>query len=105
MKTKMYVVIRDSVPDNFVPVICAHSSLICYIKYKEDERLIDWLHNSFKKCIISANDAEWEQVVHCKDYCVVQESALGGNIVALVFVPRDDFEPIIKKLPLWKPKG
>ena len=105
MANKMYIVIRDTVPDQFVPVICAHSSLICFLKHKEDKRMEEWLDNSFRKCVVSAGVDEWNEVVQCKDYCIVHESALGDGIVALVFVPRDDFEPILRKLPLWKPQG
>lgn len=105
MASKMYIVVRRTVPDQFVPVICAHASLICFLKYKDDVRMIEWLANSFKKCVVSVDVEQWNEVVQCKDYCVVRESALGDGIVALVFAPRDDFEPVLKKLSLWKPQG
>lgn len=102
---KMYIVIRDDVPDNFVPVICGHASLVCYLRHKDDYRMIDWLNASFKKCVVSAN-GRWDEILEYTDwgYEVITESALGGSEVALAFVPCND-HPVLKKLPLWKPKG
>ena len=36
---KMYIFIKDFVPDEFAPVVAAHASLACYLKYKNDKEM------------------------------------------------------------------
>jgi len=35
----MYILVRDDVPDNSVPVITAHASLACYKAYESESAM------------------------------------------------------------------
>lgn len=36
---KMYIIVKDNIPDKMVPVISAHASLACYKKFEENEKM------------------------------------------------------------------
>ena len=100
---KEYIVIRDDVPDEFVPVICAHASLIAHLNFSGNEQYDEWIKASFKKAVVCANQKEWSKALESLDYKVITESALGGREVAAVFCPRESWANVFKFMRLWKP--
>ena len=36
----MYILVKNDSPDKLVPVITAHASLACYVKFQENENMI-----------------------------------------------------------------
>ena len=102
--SKMYILVRESVPDSFVPVIAAHASLIAYLAWEDTDAMREWKDNSFRKVVVSVSDKKFESFKSPGESRTVTESALGGIEVALVFHPLANDERL-KKLPLWKPKG
>ena len=116
MASKMYILIKgpeDGVDTGHAVLAAAHASLsgyLTFVKYEDDvERktaVEDWVVHSFRKVVCKVTDAEFEQAkTHGKpgvDYRVMTESGLGGMEVAIVFRPRDDFEPFFKSLRLYR---
>lgn len=103
---KMYILIPDDVPDNYVPVSSAHASLINYKRYPNDIGMRCWLEQSFRKVVVKATHEEIEKAKTLADkFTDVTESNLDGMLVAVSFCPRAYFDPFFKTLPLWKPTG
>jgi hypothetical protein len=108
----MYIMIWEHVPDKLAPVVAAHASLACYLKFKDDPRMKAWLETSFKKviCRVSESDFKWLKVVDKIDdlnylnYNVTTESALDGEEVAITFCPEKIFPVFFHNFQLWKPK-
>ena len=46
---KMYIIVKRTVPDKFVPVITARASLVCYKKFENNPFIIEWINSIFKK--------------------------------------------------------
>ena len=107
----MYIFIWEHVPDQMAPVVAAHASLACYLRFKEDERMKEWLHLSFKKvvCRVSESDFKWLKLVDKIDdlkhlsYNITTESSLSGEEVAITFVPEKQFPKFFNDFQLWKP--
>jgi peptidyl-tRNA hydrolase len=108
---KMYIMIWEHVPDKLAPVIAAHASLACYLKFQDDPRMKEWLEKSFKKvvCRVSESDFKWLKVVDKIDnlkhlsYNITTESALSGEEVAITFCPEKSFPEFFHNFQLWKP--
>jgi hypothetical protein len=99
---KMYILIKQGVPANFVPVIAAHSSLACYLKFQNDPHCIKWVNGIFKKVVCEVSEDEFEVAKQYDRHMVITESALGGVEVALAFCPREYYPEIFKSFPLWR---
>lgn len=52
---KMYIIVKDNIPDKLVPVITAHASLACYKKYRTYQDMKKWIAGIFKKVQIPKN--------------------------------------------------
>lgn len=101
----MYFMILDDVPDSFVPVICAHGSLMCYWRFSSDEDMVRWQNESFKKRVCRVNQKEFDKAKEAGNFVEVTESALGGRVVAAVYAPRNYGWPnVFKFAKLWKPQ-
>lgn len=98
---KMYICIKDDVPKNFVPVISAHASLACYLKYKDSEIIQEWLDKSFRKVIVKVNEKEFNKAKEL-DSVVLTESALDGIEVAVAIPPMVECPKFMKYLQLYK---
>lgn len=101
---KMYICILDTVPDNFVPVIAAHASLALYLKFGNLSLMDEWLATSFKKCVVSVNQKEFDAAKNFEHNVVLTESALGGSEVCVALTPRKEWPKAVKFYKLWKPK-
>lgn len=101
---KEYIVIRSTVPGNFVPVIAAHASLIGHLTWSYDSFYQDWLKNHFKKVVcLARNEKEFWDVCELEYSHQLTESNLNNQIVAVVLKPRLEWPEVVKKLKLWKP--
>ena len=98
---KMYILVKDTVPNNMVPVIAAHASLATYLKYQNDNDCKRWLNTSFKKVVCKITDSEFEEAKTVEANCVTTESSLNNNEVAISFCPRDNFPSIFGRYKLW----
>ncbi len=101
---KMYIVVKDCIPDKLVPVITAHASLACYKKYETSEAMQQWINSVFKKVVCVVNDAEFERLKSEEDAILLTESSLEGAEVCLAFCPRENYPKKFKFLKMWTPQ-
>ena len=104
---KMYIFIKDSVPDGMAPVVAAHAALACYLKFEHDEDMVDWLNYSFKKVVCRVSDKEFDVLKNIKKHNITTESSLESKEVAMTFCPRDEPQCDLNwfnSYKLWKPK-
>jgi desulfoferrodoxin (superoxide reductase-like protein) len=102
---KMYIIVKDNIPDKLVPVITAHASLACYKKFEENEHMIKWINGIFKKvvCLVSAH--EFDHLKNETDFVVLTESSLENQEVCIAFCPREEYSKKFKFLRMWTPQN
>jgi len=89
-KSKMYILVREVIPIGYALNSTAHASLACYLKYKEDPRMVEWLANSFAKVTCKVTEQEFcDALLLGLDHVLITESALKGEPVAIAFCPCD----------------
>ena len=53
---KMYILIKDTVSTGFAILAAAHSSLACYLKFRDTPDIATWLAGPFYKVICRVNE-------------------------------------------------
>lgn len=107
-KSVMRILIKDSIPVGHAVLAAAHASLSGYLTFREAdfENVDGWVNNSFRKVVCKVTEEEFNEAksygVAGIDYRVMTESSLDNQEVAIVFSPRDNWEPFFKKLSLYK---
>ena len=99
---KMYILVKDSVPEGFAVLAAAHASLACYLKFQEDKDMQEWVSGTFYKVVCKVNDKEFEKAKSFEDRVVLTESALDNIEVAIAFKPREDWPKPFKFYRLYK---
>lgn len=120
---KMYIAVLDEFPDYMVPTLVAHSVLAAHMKFIEANSLegmvdkgtykypqyLDWLENSFKKCIVRVNRKEFNKIAALPAVHLGHEiHTLNGEPSCAVVCPYPDDVPlpnVLKFAKLWKPKN
>ena len=102
---KMYIIVKDDIPDKIVPVITAHASLACYKKFETNEVMIKWINGIFKKVVCLATDAEFDKLKNEIDFVLLTESSLDNKEVCLAFCPREEYPKKFKFLKMWTPQN
>lgn len=102
---KMYIIVKNNVPDKLVPVITAHASLACYKKYETNENMIRWINGIFKKVVCVVNETEFESFKNDEDNIVLTESSLDNKEVCIAFCPREEYPKNFKFLKMWSPQN
>lgn len=100
---KMYILIRDDVPDEFAPVIAAHASLACYKEYESNEDMQTWISGVFRKVVCRVNEKEFSRASAEQNHVLLTESALDNQAVVLAFCPREEYPKAFKFFRKWKP--
>lgn len=99
---KMYILVKDSVPNGFAILTAAHASLAAYLKFKDTPEIAEWLSGPFYKVVCRVNDKEFDAAKQFADNVVLTESALGQAEVAIAFKPREDWPKPFKFYTLYK---
>jgi hypothetical protein len=102
---KMYIIVKDNIPDKLVPVITAHASLACYLKFQDNDNMVKWVNGIFKKVVCLANEIEFDKLKNETDFVVLTESSLDNKEVSLAFCPRDEYSKKFKFLKMWTPQN
>lgn len=113
---KMYIAVLDCVPDFMTPTLVAHA-VLGYHMQREDsigeddtspytaKTYIDWLRNSFKKCVVRVNQKEFDKIAALPDVGLFHENnTLGGKKACAVLVVDKDIPNVLKFAKLWEPK-
>ena len=102
-KLKMYLLVREVIPMGFAINSVGHASLACYLKYKDDPLMIEWLATSFAKVTCSVTEEQFSDALLCGlDNVLITESALQGQPVVLAFCPRASYPPEFKSFKLFR---
>lgn len=109
--SKLYICVRDDVPDFITPTLVAHAALRHHLKWNIDEQYIGWLMDSFRKCVVRVNLKEFEKIrkLYETHQMHITESwenkTLNGEVSCVTVVAEDDNIPnVLKFAKLWKPK-
>jgi peptidyl-tRNA hydrolase len=90
-KLKMYILVKDSLPIGKAAVGIAHASLACYLKFKDNPEVKEWLDGPFYKTICLVNDTEFEKSKELADHIVITESTLDNQETVIAFKPRIEY--------------
>lgn len=99
---KMYILIKEDVPDGFAMLAAAHASLAAYLKFSDSAEVKDWLSGSFYKVVCKVNAKEFEKAKTFDDLVVLTESALDHQEVAIAFKPRKEWPKPFGFYKLWR---
>jgi hypothetical protein len=118
---KLYIAVLDEFPDYMVPTLVAHAVLgahLDFVKCHTDfERIvddgpykypqyIDWLENSFKKCVVRVNQKEFDKIAALSGvYLGHENTTLEGRKSCAVVCPRAEIPNVLKFAKLWSPKN
>ena len=110
---KLYIAVLDDVPDGIVPTLVAHSMLGAHLEFEESDlklpnnRLyLEWIQNSFRKCVIRVNRKEFEKISKLPlTYLGHENTTLGGEKSCAVVYPvwSNNLPNVLKFAKLWKP--
>ena len=108
--SKLYICVRDDVPDFISPTLVAHAVLRHHLHWHEDVQYENWLKESFKKCVVRVNLKEFEKIrkLHETHQMHITESwenkTLNGDVSCVTVVAEDDNIPnVLKFAKLWRP--
>ncbi|MEP0264665.1 peptidyl-tRNA hydrolase [Dokdonia sp.] len=99
---KMYILVKDDIPEGFAVLAAAHASLAAYLKFKEDPDMQIWVTSTFYKVVCKVNKKEFERAKTFENSVVLTESALDHKEVAIAFKPRKEWPKPFKFYNLYK---
>ena len=116
---KLYLAVLDEVPAYIVPTLVAHSMLGAHLQWQSEallkeptqrtwceETYIDWLHNSFRKCVVKVDRKAFEKIKKLnKVYLGHENTTLNGEKSCAIPSPvwSDDVPNVLKFAKLWEP--
>lgn len=98
----MYILIPDDIPLGHAINSAAHAGLACYLKFRNETEMQQWLDKSFRKVTVKVTRAEFEAAKEHHGWVLLTESALDHKEVALAFKPRQNWPGSFKHYPLYK---
>ena len=99
---KMYILVKDSIAEQFAIVAVAHASLAAYLKFEDSPEVKEWISGPFYKVVCKVNAKEFENAKVFEDNVLLTESALDNQEVALVFKPREEWPKPFKFYNLYR---
>lgn len=107
---KLYICVRDDVPDFITPTLVAHGVLRHHMDWYMDEQYDRWLCDSFKKCVVRVNLKEFEKIRKLSETHQMniteswENKTLDGEVSCVTVVAEDDNIPnVLKFAKLWRP--
>jgi len=115
LMTKLYIAVLDEFPDYMTPTLVAHAVLGAHIKfsvidiheYPSYPEYMDWIENSFKKCVLRVNQKEFDKISALPHvYLGHENNTLAGRKSCAVVcpMPNEELPNVLKFAKLWKPK-
>jgi len=120
--TKMYIAVLDEFPDRMVPTLVAHAVLGAHLKFSKwvafvhdsagssyvYPQYMNWLENSFKKCVVRVNQREFDKIAALPVVHVGHEKkTLDGRdscVVVCPYAEGEELPNVLKFAKLWAPK-
>lgn len=106
---KLYIAILDETPDNIVPTVVAHGVLGAHLEFRhtDNAQYLDWLVNSFKKCVVRVNRKEFDKIAAIEGtYLGHENKTLDGIKICAIPIPcaGEEIPKVLKFAKLWSPK-
>lgn len=105
--SRLYIAIRDEVPDYIVPTLVAHTILNADEEFGFDPLWEGWRSQSFKKCVVRVNQKEWDKIVSLpRVYQGYEKHTLNGEMSCAIVLPceNEHLPSVLKFAKLWKPR-
>ena len=99
---KMYILIKEDLPQGFAILAAAHASLAAYLKFQDSSEVSEWLSGTFYKAVCRVNESEFDNAKECEDHVILTESALDNQEVAIAFKPRKEWPKAFKFFRLYR---
>lgn len=103
---KMYLLILDDVPLGHAMVAAAHGPLACYLRFRDDPQVQEWVAGPFNKSVCKVTYGQMELALRTlpgpDDYVTLTESRLEGRVVAVAFKPRPEWPKTFGFFPLYR---
>ena len=100
--TKMYFLVRESIPLGMAMAGVAHASMAASDKWLYNPSMVMWKQKSFKKVICKVTDKEFEEAKKFDDSIIMTESALDNAETVIAFAPRSEWPEAFKDYRLYK---
>lgn len=101
---KLYICVLDEVPDYIVPTLVGHAVLIHHLESCLNRRYVNWLNDSFRKCVVRVNRKEFSKILELKDVSKTSESrTLNGEVSCLTVIANTKEHNVLRFAKLWKP--
>jgi len=110
--SKLYIAVLDEVPDFIVPTLVAHTVLNAHRQFNnyfdpiKEVAYREWLHYSFKKCVVKVSQKEFDKIAALDDVYLGHEiHTLDGRKSCAIPLPclNEDLPNVLKFAKLWKP--
>lgn len=98
----MYILVKKSVPIGHALNCAAHGSLMCYLQFKDEPDMQEWLNTSFKKVCCKVTDEAFEKAKQFPNHVIVTESNLENKEIAIVFCPRKEWPERFRHYELYR---
>lgn len=106
---RMYIAVIDEFPDHMVPTLVAHTILNAHmVMYDEYAEYREWLHQSYRKCVIRVNQKEFDRIKKMPGtHLGWENTTLGGKKSCAILVPMatEELPNVLTYAKLWKPKS
>lgn len=102
--SKMYIGIMEDTPVGHAVNCAAHASLMCYLEWKDEPDMKDWLETSYRKVSCKVTKEEFNRMRRMYKCSVITECALDGRPIAVALVPVTEDSPgfgFLRSLKLW----
>lgn len=106
MTDKLYICVLDSVPDHMTPALVGHAVLRHHIASNSlsNERYLNWLAFSFRKCVVRVNQKEFDKIRELPDVVDSWENTVqSGSVSCLTVIASSNDHNVLKFAKLWKP--
>lgn len=101
---KLYICVLDEFPDYMTPTLVAHATLRHHLAESSNDRYINWLNNSFRKCVVRVNYKEFGKIIQLPNVVESWENnTLEGSISCLTIIADTNEHNVLKFAKLWKP--
>ena len=104
---RLYIAVLDEFPDYMTPTLVAHTMLGAHLAFNGMDVYDEWLNNSFRKCVVRVNQAEFDKIAALQyTYLGHENRTLDGRKSCAIPlpVPDDALPKVLKFAKLWKPK-
>ncbi len=101
-KSKMYILVRDSVPLGFAMLVPAHESLAAYLKFQDAPEVQEWFPVSFTRLSAGLMSSSSTRPRSMMILLSLAESALEKQEVAMPFKLRVEWPTFFQFLRLYR---